>query len=327
MIYNKILSNSNSYIGIRSSFAYILLILSWLFMTINSAQSSVVESGAVSISGQVSTAHFSISATADNGTNNSSIFNPLHKIDIIGNLDVPSEQVGKDVSIYLVAKYQDNWYMKTSSNVWDSWDFNISNLVPYIDKLKLKATQQGFIHNQLTGLLGNFQVYVGYKIDNEVYYNSNPLIFSVANTSSVQTIQILEEQGQIPKLDRSTEIQGLDTNTNGIRDDVDKYIATNYPLASEQTAVQQFARTMQRAILVDISNLTDVKAVAVKASRAVNCIYSRFDSNSGSKQPSEVIAELESISSNTKSRLLAYLAFSKALDGTVGSLPEGDTCE
>ena len=37
--------------------------------------------------------------------------------------------------------------------------------------------------------------------------------------------------------------------------------------------------------------------------------------------------ELEGVTTNTKARLLAYLAYNKALDGTSSSLPVGDTCE
>ena len=84
---------------------------------------------------------------------------------------------------------------------------------------------------------------------------------------------------------------------------------------------------MQAAIDVNKSDLTEVKALSIKATRAVNCIYSKFDGTLGSKQPALVVEELRAVSTNTKARLLAYLSYSKALDGTSGALPEGDTCE
>ena len=137
-----------------------------------------------------------------------------------------------------------------------------------------------------------------------------------------QKIQLLEDRGEIPKLDRSPEIQGPD-----IRDDVDVYIATHYTSPPQRAAAEQLARTLQAAIVMDKTNLAAVKAESLKSSRAVHCAFSRFDVSAGMKHPAAVGAELESISTNTKARLLAYLAFSKALDGTVSSTPEGDTCE
>ena len=142
-----------------------------------------------------------------------------------------------------------------------------------------------------------------------------------------QKIQLLEDRGEIPKLDRSPEIQGPDVNTNGIRDDVDVYIATHYTSPPQRAAAEQLARTLQAAIVMDKTNLAAVKAESLKSSRAVHCAFSRFDVSAGMKHPAAVGAELESISTNTKARLLAYLAFSKALDGTVSSTPEGDNCE
>ena len=119
---------------------------------------------------------------------------------------------------------------------------------------------------------------------------------------------------------------GIDANTNGIRDDVEGYVSAQYSTALQRSAVNQFASVMQAAMLVNKGDLAAVKAVSVRGARAVNCIYSRFDPN-GDTKPAAVVAEVRAISTNTKARLLAYLAYSKALDGTSGALPEGNTCE
>jgi hypothetical protein len=78
---------------------------------------------------------------------------------------------------------------------------------------------------------------------------------------------------------------------------------------------------------VDTSDLATVRSVAIRGSRSVNCIYTRFDGTGGSKQPLAVVEEIRAVSTNTKARLLAYQNYAKALDGTAGALPEGDTCE
>ncbi len=154
---------------------------------------------------------------------------------------------------------------------------------------------------------------------------------SNATPASAQTpkqrVQALEDSGSIPKLDRSASVAGTDADSNGVRDDVDSYIAANYTSATQKRAAQQFAGVMQSAIVLDTIDLPTVRTVAIRGSRAVNCIYTRFDGTSGSKQPLAVVEEIRAVSTNTKARLLAYLKYAKALDGTAGALPEGDTCE
>ena len=170
--------------------------------------------------------------------------------------------------------------------------------------------------------------YVVQLVVNDGTINSDP---SEAQITAIMTpeqkIQSLEDQGDIPKLDRSTDIQGPDVNTNSIRDDVEAYIETHYTSPPQRAAIEQLARVVQAAMLVDKTDAATLKAVSLKSSKAVHCLYGRFNVNAGAKHPAAVIEEIESISTNTKARLLAYLEYSKALDGSAGSVPEGDTCE
>ena len=82
---------------------------------------------------------------------------------------------------------------------------------------------------------------------------------------------------------------------------------------------------MQHALVVNLTDATAVKAVDRQISYGINCIYKRFADNS--PHPARVTQELESVTTNTKEKLLAYLQFNKALDGTSSALPQGDTCE
>ncbi len=150
-----------------------------------------------------------------------------------------------------------------------------------------------------------------------------------AQTSKTPKEQIaaLEADGSIPKLDRTGTVAGTDANSNGVRDDVDAFIVSSYSAPSQRAAATQFAAVLQSAMLVDASNTSEVKAISVRGARAVNCIYTRFDGSGDTRQPGLVVEEIRSVSTNTKLRLLAYLSYSKALDGTSGALPEGDTCE
>jgi hypothetical protein len=141
-----------------------------------------------------------------------------------------------------------------------------------------------------------------------------------------EKIAALESSGEIPKLERGPDISGPDSNTSGVRDDIESLLAAEYT-GARLAAAMQAARAFQKALLVDTENINAVKAISKEISRGINCIYSQFDGADGSKQPARVAQELESMTANTKDRLLAYLKYNKALDGTSSALPEGDTCE
>lgn len=156
--------------------------------------------------------------------------------------------------------------------------------------------------------------------------SSSPNPPPVAATAR-EKIQAVEDSGAIPKLERGTTVAGVDVDNNGIRDDIDQFIARTYATDAQRKAASQLAKYLQQAILADAKDRPALKQISVQISRAVNCLDMRFDGLNGAKRPARVVQELESVTANTKARLTAYLAYNKGLDGTSGSLPEGDTCE
>jgi hypothetical protein len=129
-------------------------------------------------------------------------------------------------------------------------------------------------------------------------------------------------------LDRTDTLAGIDENQNGIRDDIEKYIVENYPDEGQRKALFQDAKVMQTSLLVNVSDMTAVKKVGVEMSRSVTCMFSKFKSRDVSDQNPHIVSKkIESMTTNTKERLKAYLRFNKAMDGAASSLPEGDTCE
>lgn len=129
------------------------------------------------------------------------------------------------------------------------------------------------------------------------------------------------------ELDRSASLAGVDANKNGIRDDIDHYIAV---LADKKgydkpqvKALQQNARSMQELITVDVKSSKEVDAAERRDMDAINCLFDHLNEK-------DVIAtskQLEKLTANTKQRFLAYLKFSHELSGSVISISTGDTCE
>lgn len=141
-----------------------------------------------------------------------------------------------------------------------------------------------------------------------------------------ESIEMLERGGEIPTLERGSSVAGVDANKDGIRDDIEAYIDLHFPNPSQHAAARQSAKALQKAILIDLGNIGEVKDANRGISRADHCNFSRFDT-SYPKKAAQISMEIEAITTNTKERLLAYLAFSEALDGTSWAMPEGDTCE
>lgn len=142
-----------------------------------------------------------------------------------------------------------------------------------------------------------------------------------------QQLAALEANGSIPKLDRSSALAGTDSDGNGVRDDIDVFIDANYVSRPQRAAARQVASSLQAALMSDLTSRKDILAISIRSGRAINCIFRIFDGKNGSKIPDAVANEIESMTTNTKARLLKYLAYSKALNGESLSLPNGDTCE
>jgi len=133
----------------------------------------------------------------------------------------------------------------------------------------------------------------------------------------------MEESGELPKLERTDTLEGIDNNQNGIRDDIDAYIQKNFTDANQQNSVKRFAKSMQEFLLVNPDDREAAKAASIKNSKAISCIYLRFPADNAY----EIVNDLDAITTNTKKRLLASIAVDKALDGTVISEQHEDVCD
>ncbi|MCX2535004.1 hypothetical protein OQ486_16290 [Plesiomonas shigelloides] len=142
-----------------------------------------------------------------------------------------------------------------------------------------------------------------------------------------EKIDELTSSNQIPNLERDDSLLGVDSNKDGIRDDIESFIEVNYSEDLKIKAARQFAKSMNNVFNVDSTDVLAVKKAARDNSNAISCIYSRFDPNSEYKSAMQVVQEIEAVTFNTKKRLLSYFKFNKALDGTSWAAPEGETCE
>ena len=143
-------------------------------------------------------------------------------------------------------------------------------------------------------------------------------------------VEKLEADGILPTLDRTETVAGIDTDGNGVRDDIDAYIAQRFDEPSERGAVTQYARGYQTFLLADVADI-DAVLDANRARRVgAACVFHRFEAwwdSGGAKSPFTIVESIQTLTVNTKARLLASIQLGRALNGQSWPHLSGDTCE
>jgi len=142
-------------------------------------------------------------------------------------------------------------------------------------------------------------------------------------TTVEQAIMAAESNGSIPRLNHDNTITGPDKDNNGIRDDIDAYIATLPYTEVQKKAVKQHAKALSTSLTVDTTDKTALLKVADDMSRASECVYTKLADNI----PSKIKSDNEKMIVNTKNRFLQYEKFNSALSGGVFASPIGDGCD
>ncbi|TNF61725.1 MAG: hypothetical protein EP306_05800 [Burkholderiales bacterium] len=143
-----------------------------------------------------------------------------------------------------------------------------------------------------------------------------------------EQIARLEASGQLPQLDRLPLLEGIDADSDGVRDDIGDHILTAYPEPAQYRAAMQVARAYQAMVLVDKNDHIALQSVSEQMMRAIACVRrNAFAGDARRLEGSRLMDELEAMTTNTKERLQEYLAYNKARSGSVSVRPEGIVCE
>ncbi|MBX3609436.1 MAG: hypothetical protein KF871_06020 [Hydrogenophaga sp.] len=148
---------------------------------------------------------------------------------------------------------------------------------------------------------------------------------TTAPATLAEQIQQLEASGKLPKLDRSDDIRGLDTDNNGIRDDIDAWIAALPITDVQKRAAQQMARVQQAKLVANLTDKTSLQLLGDRSMAGVSCLVDVFKPNN--QMGYDLIDQIEANTANTKNRAMQYLAYNRAVSGSSGTLPSGNTCE
>ena len=97
---------------------------------------------------------------------------------VTASIAVDPRHVGHSGTLIAVARWNDHWFMRDGDS-WRLWDGSVSNLTAVATPRPLTASEPFEIATALSGLPGEFVVFAGYQIEDEVIYNATPAVFTV----------------------------------------------------------------------------------------------------------------------------------------------------
>lgn len=155
------------------------------------------------------------------------------------------------------------------------------------------------------------------------------LVWSFGGETVAQAVARLEAAGAIPALERGGALPGPDQNGNRIRDDIDAFIARQNFAAPLRLAAEQLARGFQAAVALDAADPALAQPIAAQIHKGMACVYRRFPkvNAGGAMTAHQLVRNLQKLTANTEPRVLSYMKYNASLNGTVATLPRGDTCE
>lgn len=133
--------------------------------------------------------------------------------------------------------------------------------------------------------------------------------------------QTLEVKMPDPKINNAT-LLGVDSDNDGIRDDVQRWINENYSATPEiKLAIKQFGTEVQSSL-----NAASDKNVSIQASfKLINAqvCYSEISRQQGtpSKQVKENRKKVEALYLNTRTRIEAFIKSNENFNGQTGFIP------
>ena len=107
-------------------------------------------------------------------------------------------------------------------------------------------------------------------------------------------------------------VAGIDSDTDGVRDDIQRYIALTYPDQPEvQRALKQYAKADQDYLLTG-DDPVKARENALKVGDAIDCLFFKSPENA-----SKIFRKMHAESLNTKERILANDKMDSLLSGQV----------
>jgi hypothetical protein len=124
--------------------------------------------------------------------------------------------------------------------------------------------------------------------------------------------------------DRSASLKDGDVNADGVRNDLERYIAALPDTAVQKASLRQLAKSIESTLVVDTTNETAMRGAGTELTEAINCVWSKYPADLAPKR----VEEIRGLAVNTRERFNAYAKYNQARSGTVVvALPSGSGCK
>ena len=152
-------------------------------------------------------------------------------------------------------------------------------------------------------------------------------LLTACNGGGSDSIDRLVEEGLMPELDQSEGAIANDLNDNGVRDEIEDYIA-NKPntTESQKTVLLKNATTIQKTLTVQSQggfSQDEQAALDKELIENILCLQQTYGDHHVAAQ---ALSELESMTANTQERKTLYNDFNASQNGTVTRLPASVDC-
>ena len=96
---------------------------------------------------------------------------------------------------------------------------------------------------------------------------------STTGSAALQLLQALQASGKLPTLGVSASLAGSDADGDGVRDDIDTFIAGLSDSAAQKRALTQMAAAVQAALTVNTADTNAVGGVTALINRGDSCLW------------------------------------------------------
>lgn len=142
-------------------------------------------------------------------------------------------------------------------------------------------------------------------------------------TSVKDALSTMESAGTTPALDRTASRTGTDTNANGVRDDVEKYIDSLPDTAPQKKSLASLSKAMSAALGSTPNDQASLRAATAQMNNSVACVWKSYPPDVADQK----VQEMRKVTVNTRGRYDAYAAYNAAVAGTVIKLPREVACD
>ena len=132
----------------------------------------------------------------------------------------------------------------------------------------------------------------------------------------VESSELPPDPGEEGKAD----VAGIDSDNDGVRDDVERYIAYKYPdNPLTRKALYQYSK-YEQLNLINSHNKYKIKGYSPLINKAISCLYKVREKEDDAHA---ILKDIRVIILNTHERFRANLSVNKHLDGEIGYIVEG----